>query len=200
MKDWKLTLVNNYKQMDLNESELSMIFVVDALLEQGETFITPDMLALKMTLEFEQIDNYFTGLIKRCYFSYDKDFTLSIENLKKILENKYQEEIVIEEQKEENPEIIHLFEDSFARALSEAEVDTINSWVKKGNTLEKIKEALNLATMAKAKSIRYIDKILLDWQRKEEYHTHGRSAMSDKWGKNLEETLEIANFNWMEDL
>lgn len=199
MSDWKLTLVNNYKKMDLNEHELCMIFVVDALLEQGETFITPDMLSLKMTLNFEEIDNYFTGLIKRCYFSYDKSFTLSIENLKKLLRSKYQEEIVIEEKKEENPEIIHLFENSFARALSEAEVNTINEWVKNGNTMEKIKEALNLATIAKAKSIRYIDKILLDWQRKEEYHKHGRSAMSDKWGKNLEETLEIARINWIED-
>ena len=81
MNDWKLTLVNNYKNMDLNEHELSMIFVVDALLEQGETFITPDMLSLKMTLSFEEIDNYFTGLLKRCYFSMDKDLTLSIENI-----------------------------------------------------------------------------------------------------------------------
>ena len=64
--------------------------------------------------------------------------------------------------------------------------------------MDKIKEALNLATMAKAKSIRYIDKILLEWQRKEEYRTHGKT-ISDKWGKNLEETLEIAKINWIED-
>lgn len=199
MRDWKLTLVNNYKKMDLDEKELSMIFVVDALLEQGETFITPDMLSLKMTIPFEEIDNYFTNLIKRCYFSIDKDFKLSIENLKKILKTTYQEEIVIEEKKEENPEIIHLFENEFARALSEAEVNTINEWVRNGNTMEKIKEALNIATIAKAKSIRYIDKILLEWQRKEEYHKHGKSTVSDKWGKNLEEALEIAKINWIED-
>lgn len=199
MSDWKLTLVNNYKNMDLDENELSMIFVVDALLEQGETFITPDMLSLKMTLSFEEIDNYFTGLLKRCYFSMDKDLKLSIENVKKILKTKYQEEIVIEEKKEENPELIHFFENEFARALSEAEVNTINDWVKNGNTMEKIKEALNIATIAKAKSIRYIDKILLEWQRKEEYHKHGKSTIADKWGRNLEEALEIAKINWIED-
>ena len=43
-----------------------------------------------------------------------------------------------------------------------------------------------------------IDKILLEWQRKEEYRTHGKT-ISDKWGKNLEETLEIAKINWIED-
>ena len=91
-----------------------------------------------------------------------------------------------------------MFENEFARALSETEVATINEWIKNGNTIEKIKEALNLATMAKAKSIRYIDKILLEWQRKEEYRTQGKT-ISDKWGKNLEETLEIAKINWIED-
>ena len=199
MSDWKLTLINNYKTMDLNESELAMIFVVDALINQGETFITPDMLSLKMTLPFEDIDNYFTGLLKRCYFSMDKNFTLSIENLKNLLQTKFQEAIVFEEKKEEHPELIHLFENEFARALSEAEVNTIHQWADNGNSLEKIKEALNIATIAKAKSIRYIDKILLEWKRKEEYHKHGKSTMADKWGRNLEEALEIAKINWIED-
>ena len=35
-------------------------------------------------------------------------------------------------------------------------------------------------------------------ERKEEYRTHGKT-ISDKWGKNLEETLEIAKINWIED-
>lgn len=199
MNDWKVSLINNYKKMDLNEDELAMILVIDSLLNQGETFITPDMLSLKMTLPFEEIDNYLTELIKRCYVSMDKEFKFSIDNLKSILQTKYQADIVIEEEKEEHPELINLFENEFARALSEAEVMTISDWVKNGNTMEKIKEALNIATIAKAKSIRYIDKILLEWQRKEEFHKHGKSTMSDKWSRNLEETLEIANINWIED-
>jgi DNA replication protein len=196
--DWKLALVKNYKKMDLNENELSMIFVVDSLLQDGETFITPDMLSLQMTLPFEQIDSCFTALIKRCYLSYDKSLKLSLDNLISILNTKYPAEISIETEVDENEEVIHLFENEFARALSETEVSKINEWIKNGNTIAKIKEALNLATMAKAKSIRYIDKILLEWQRKEEFRTHGKT-ISDKWGKNLEETLEIAKINWIED-
>lgn len=196
--DWKLTLVKNYKKMDLTENELAMIFVVDSLLQDGETFITPDMLSLQMTMSFEDIDNCFTNLIKRCYFSYDKSMKLSLDNLMSLINSKFPQEISISEEKDENEEVIHLFENAFARALSESEVNTINDWVRNGNTIEKIKEALNLATMAKAKSIRYIDKILLEWQRKEEYRTHGKT-ISDKWGKNLEETLEIAQINWIED-
>lgn len=196
--DWKLALVKNYKKMDLTENELAMIFVVDSLLQDGQTFITPDMLSLQMTLPFEQIDSCFTTLLKRCYLSYDKNMKLSLDNLISLISAKYPAEISIEEEKDENDEVIHLFENEFARALSETEVTTINEWIKNGNTIEKIKEALNLATMAKLKSIRYIDSILLEWQRKEEYRTHGKT-ISDKWGKNLEETLEIAKINWIED-
>ena len=94
--DWKLALVKNYKKMDLNENELSMIFVVDSLLQDGETFITPDMLSLQMTLPFEQIDSCFTALIKRCYLSYDKSLKLSLDNLISILNTKYPTEISIE--------------------------------------------------------------------------------------------------------
>lgn len=151
-----------------------------------------------MTLPFEQIDSCFTTLLKRCYLSYDKNMKLSLDNLISLISAKYPAEISIEEEKDENDEVIHLFENEFARALSETEVTTINEWIKNGNTIEKIKEALNLATMAKVKSIRYIDSILLEWQRKEEYRTHGKT-ISDKWGKNLEETLEIAKINWIED-
>ena len=140
--------------MDLNENELAMIFVVDSLIQDGETFISPDMLSLQMTLPFEQIDSCFTSLIKRCYFSYDKNLKLSLDNLVSLIASKFPSEISIETENDENEEVIHLFENEFARALSENEVNTINDWIKNGNTIDKIKEALNLATMAKAKSIR----------------------------------------------
>ena len=184
--------------MELNEAELAMIFVVSSLLEKGETFITPDMIALKMSLSFEEVDNYFTELIKRCYFSIDKECKLSIDNLINILESSNKTEIIIEEKDDEKKEIFHYIENEFARALSEAEVNTINDWIKSGITLDKIKEAFNIATVAKAKSIRYIDKILLEWQRKEEYRKHGKS-MSNKWDENIDEALEIAKINWIED-
>ena len=64
---------------------------------------------------------------------------------------------------------------------------------------EILKEALNVATLAKVKTIRYIDKILLEWKRREEFSKNGVSPLSEKWRKNLEETMEIAKINWMEE-
>ena len=92
-----------------------------------------------------------------------------------------------------------MFETEFGRALSQFEVNTINDWFEQGNSIATIKEALNVATLAKVKTIRYIDKVLLEWKRREEISKNGVSPLSEKWRKNLEETMEIAKINWMEE-
>ena len=202
--DWRMILVDNYKKLGLNENELSIILVTYSLIQKGVDFITPDLIALKMTLDFNEIDNCFTNLIKRNILTLEgKDkIHISIEPLKKKLI-----EIFYEEMKKENFEpfakeqndIFVLFETELGRALSQFEVNTIQEWFEQGNSAATIKEALNVATLAKVKTIRYIDKVLLEWKRREEFSKNGISPLSEKWRKNLEETMEIAKINWMED-
>lgn len=202
--DWRMILVDNYKKLGLNENELSIILVTNSLLQKGVDFITPDIIALKMTLDFNEIDTYFTNLIKKDILTLEgkEKLHISIEPLKKKLI-----EIFYEEMQKENPKSIQkehndifvLFETEFGRALSQFEVNTIKDWFEQGNTEATIKEALNVATLAKVKTIRYIDKVLLEWKRREELSKNGVSPLSEKWRKNLEETMEIAKINWMDD-
>ncbi len=202
--DWRMILVDNYKKLGLNEKELSIILVTYSLIQKGVDFITPDIIALKMTLDFNEIDNNFTNLIKKDILTLEgtDKLHISIESLKKKLINIFYEEVKKEtanpSSKEQN-DIFVLFETEFGRALSQFEVNTIKEWFNQGNSASTIKEALNVATLAKAKTIRYIDKVLLEWKRREEINKNGISPLSEKWGKNLEETMEIAKINWMED-
>lgn len=202
--DWRMILVDNYKKLGLNENELSIILVTYSLLQKGVDFITPDLIALKMTLDFQEIDTCFTSLIKREILTLDgKDkIKISIESLKKKLIEIFYEEMKkenIEPSNKEQDDIYVLFETEFGRALSQFEVNTIKEWFEQGNNSSTIKEALNVAKLAKVKTIRYIDKILLEWKRREEFSKNGISPLSEKWRKNLEETMEIAKINWMED-
>ena len=202
--DWRMILVDNYKKLGLNENELSIILVTYSLLQKGVDFITPDLIALKMTLDFQEIDTCFTSLIKREILTLDgKDkIKISIEPLKKKLIEIFYEEMKkenIEPSNKEQDDIYVLFETEFGRALSQFEVNTIKEWFEQGNNSSTIKEALNVAKLAKVKTIRYIDKILLEWKRREEFSKNGISPLSEKWRKNLEETMEIAKINWMED-
>lgn len=202
--DWRMILVDNYKKLGLNENELSIILVTNSLIQKGVDFITPDIIALKMTLDFQEIDSYFTNLIKKDVLTLDGNnkIQISIEPLKKRLVEIFYEELKNETEipsaKDQN-NIYVLFENEFGRALSQFEANTIKDWFEQGNSEATIKEALNVATLAKVKTIRYIDKILLEWKRREELSKNGVSPLSEKWRKNLEETMEIAKINWMED-
>ena len=202
--DWRMILVDNYKKLGLNENELSIILVTNSLIQKGVQFITPDIIALKMTLEFNEIDSCFTNLIKKDILTLEgkNGVQISIEPLKKKLIEIFYEEIQKESPSNYNKEqndIFVLFETEFGRALSQFEVNTIKDWFEQGNNATTIKEALNVATLAKVKTIRYIDKVLLEWKRREELSKNGISPLSEKWRKNLEETMEIAKINWMED-
>ena len=119
-------------------------------------------------------------------------------NEKKLDTEEIKKETDVPSSKDQN-DIFVLFETEFGRALSQFEVNTINDWFEQGNSIATIKEALNVATLAKVKTIRYIDKVLLEWKRREEISKNGVSPLSEKWRKNLEETMEIAKINWMEE-
>lgn len=202
--DWRMILVDHYKKLGLNEKELSIILVTNSLIQKGVSFITPDIIALKMTLDFQEIDTCFTNLIKKDILTLGgaDNIQISIEPLKKRLIEIFSEELKKETGDFGNTEqndIYVLFESEFGRALSQFEINTIKDWFDQGNTAATIKEALNVATLSRVKTIRYIDKILLEWKRREELSKNGISPLSEKWRKNLEETMEIAKINWMEE-
>ena len=46
--NWKLLLINYYKNLYLSESEVMVILMIDLCLQRNISFVSPDMLALKM--------------------------------------------------------------------------------------------------------------------------------------------------------
>ena len=202
--DWKSVLIDNYKKLGLNETELSIILVVDSFIRKGNKIVTPDLISLKMTIDFSIIDSSLTSLVKKKILNLENngELEINLQPLKKKLINLFKEENT-KDQDELNDknlsDILVLFESEFARALSKLEVSTIREWFAQGNSVETIKEALKVATYAKVKTIRYIDKILMEWKRRDEISKNGTSAINDKWRKNIDETIEIAKINWMEE-
>lgn len=71
---------------------------------------------------------------------------------------------VIEKSHEQN--IFELFESEFGRTLSPIEGEIINAWINSGMDEEIIKEALKEATYNGVSNLRYIDKIIYEWNKK----------------------------------
>ena len=85
------------------------------------------------------------------------------------LDNFYQDISIDNKSKEkENTKIsiYSIFEDKLGRTLNGMDYEVINAWIDKGFSEELIVAALNETVLSGVNSLRYVDKILYDWQRK----------------------------------
>ena len=86
----------------------------------------------------------------------------------------------------------------FGRTLSPSEIEVIKSWVVNGNSRELIDAAIREASINKVSNIRYIDKILYDWNSKgikkiDELNKY-RNPVDSKV-----EVDEIIDYDWLND-
>lgn len=107
-------------------------------------------------------------------------------------------ESVEEEQKETTKiDIYASFETEFGRPISSMEYEIIGAWIEKGFTEELILGALKEAVYNGVTSLRYIDKILYEWQKK------GYKTMKEvKNGLIKREEMKqspLFDYNWLED-
>lgn len=203
--DWKSLLLSKYKSLDIKEEEVLIILMIDFCLQNGETVITPDVLALKMNYDQNTIDKYLSILFNKGYITLDSNeegkLQTSLNGLKYILISSLlnNEETPTKEEKdlEKEKNIFDLFETKFGRPLSFIEMETMNKWFEEGVGDDKILLALNEAIKAKKKNIRYIDKILLEWRQQQERKEEGYTTITENWHKDIKETNEIANLSWV---
>src|SRR5690554_1288806 len=67
--EWRTLLLDNYKSLGLNEEEVMVILMCDFALEKGEMLVTPEIISLKMALDFQTIDQILSTLMNRGYIS-----------------------------------------------------------------------------------------------------------------------------------
>ncbi len=98
-----------------------------------------------------------------------------------------------------NNNIFEKFEKEFSRTLSPMEYEIINDWLDKNTSEELILGALKEATYNGVNNLRYIDKIIYEWNKKgfknmEDVNNHLRNRnTSDKSVK------EISDYNWLDE-
>lgn len=207
--DFKYLLLENYKKLRLSENELAVLFMIDHLINQGNPFITTDLLALKMTLDVKEIDNCLAGLLQKKLIEYvfnGKKTATSLDPLRKRLFSEFQLYMNIEENQRREEALNKSIENIFSkfqsllnRSLSPVEINRIREWVSYGFTDEQIINALKDALSKGKRSLREVDKILLTYQIREDVQNDGITTISSKWDKNLEETIKIAQTPWLDD-
>jgi len=206
--DYRYLLIEYYKKLRLSENELSVVLMIDHLLQQKNTLITPDLLSMRMNLDVKEIDKIFVALIERGLLQFDtgKKIKVSLKPLQKKLLDTFTKEMTVDAENHNNKEkaekIEHVrstFEQEFKTTLSPLEKSLINDWIEHGYSDETIIDAMRECLSKGKKTFRAIDKLLLQWQTRDDIQKAGVSGASDKWDKNIEETLKIAKAKWIDD-
>ncbi len=206
--DMRYLLLEKYKKLGITENELAVLLMIDHLLKQGNSFITQELLALKMTLSIQDIDRVLTNLLSKKLIEYDSSSQEMKTTLRPLWARLYREfEIDFLKHREESLDrglddqiqnIYSIFEKELARTLSPAEFQKIREWISFGYSDETILDALHEALDNNKRSIRAIDKILLKKTTRDDMKKEGYSAISDQWDKDIEKTIAIVSEKWVD--
>ena len=106
--------------------------------------------------------------------------------------------LIINKNEETNSnDIYSIFEKEFGRTLSPIEYQTINGWIENNISEDLIKSALKEAVLSGVSSLRYIDKVLLEWTKKG-YKT-ANDIKNKKIAKDNDYIEEIYDYDWIND-
>ena len=99
--------------------------------------------------------------------------------------------------------IYGLIEKEFGRTLSSIEYEIIKAWLNDNISEELIKEALKEAIFNGVSNLRYIDKILYEWNKKGIKSVSDVENMRKKRNKkdtdDIEIDTEIFDWNWLDE-
>ena len=101
-------------------------------------------------------------------------------------------------------DIYSLIEKEFGKTLSPIELQFIKAWIDQGTNIEIIKEALKEAVLNGVLSIKYMDRIIYDWNNKnittpEELQKYKKTRQNDKDKIDDNIDMETLNWNWFDD-
>lgn len=120
---------------------------------------------------------------------------VNLDHLYQEIEELFQKEKKIEEQQD----VYSIFEKEFGRTISSMEYEIIHAWIEKGFSEELILGALKEAVYNGVNNLRYIDKILYEWQKKGYKTTKEANKGNFNYRNKENEMKELFDYNWLED-
>lgn len=193
-------LMNNYKLLDISDSELIIIMV---LLSFGDKIdYDPEEFSKVINGSKHEIMATINSLVEKNILSIviEKTDKLAHEyiSLDLLYEKLYN--LIIDNDQEETIDnsIFSVFENELGRMLSPMEYEQIKEWLTSGNSVELITCALKEAVINGVSSLRYIDSILNDWKKKG--YKNKKDIIKDKEAyRSKKEKVEVYDTDWLNE-
>ncbi|WP_203332801.1 DnaD domain-containing protein [Planococcus beigongshangi] len=166
-----------YKELKISDEEAMLLMHVHAFQQAGNQFPTPDEIGARMMCSQKSVTTMLQKLMQQGFIAIQQDtvndiLTESITLLplwNRLMDCVDQEahQEKVNSQKEVEGQVFQLFEQEFGRFLSPMEIETISMWMDQdGHTPAVIRMALKEAVISQKMSLRYVDRILFEWKKK----------------------------------
>lgn len=212
-------LFSEYRNLNLNETELVLLLNIITFIEKGNEFPTPEELSSLMTVSIAECNDMLRRLIQRGFIEIIDQYSNEGIRFEKYSVQPLWEKLVDQfllnnqvtrqaEQKTEETDVYTCFEKEFGRPLSPFECESLGMWMDDDHHDPIIiKAALREAVMSGKLNFRYIDRILFEWKKNgiktiEQAKNHGRKFRQKQTEKtqpkNEAHQPSVPFYNWLE--
>lgn len=221
-------LLQHYRDLGISNNELVLILQIKSYIDKGEAFPNTEEIARNMHLSK---DNVFkavhqlmqkkliaiettkdeNGITQDAYslsFLWDKLFVLLKQEQVDTVDEKMEQETA-----QNTKSLYTIFEKEFGRPLSPMEMETLVMWVEQDKySPELVQMALREAVLSQVYNFKYIDRILLNWEKKnirtKDQVEKESQRFRDQTSKNISpadtegtgKSEPVPMINWLKDL
>ena len=189
-------LIKYISKLDLETEELIMLLYF--LNNKEKVIFDPKKISDDLYIEQNKVLEIINNLSEKNYI------TIQISKNNNIIEEyisldmffaKINSLLIDNEKSNNSTDIYSKIENEFGRTLSPYEYETIKNWIDSNVSIELIEAALKESILNGVKSIRYIDKIIFEWNKK------GYKVQSDIVSKknNDEYIEEVYDYDWLNE-
>lgn len=212
-----------YKELNIEDDEAMLILHLLAFHAEGNDFPTPNDLISRMQTQINTISNKLQKLMQKGFLEITQGIDASgkiaekysiyplWERIFQLLESKNDKQMR-QDQKQAEGEVFRLFEEELGRLLSPMELETIGMWIDiDKHSPDIIKLALKEAVLAGKVNLRYIDRILFEWKKKnvqtpqdvrkqtEQFRQHYNVNTTTSTQQTNASTNKVPFYNWLEE-
>lgn len=195
-------ILKNYEKLNLTAEEVLVLIVLYN--HYGKISYDINKLLEEINLEKYKLMQLISSLEEKKIISIDlitnskglKEEYISLELLYDKIVNIY---LDVKEETNESADIYSAFEKELGRTLSPMEYEIIKGWVMDKFSDELIILALKEAVYNGVNNLRYIDKVLYGWRKKNIKNKQDIIKDKEKFKNRQKENIEVFDYNWLDE-
>ncbi|AGY81595.1 MULTISPECIES: DnaD domain-containing protein [Carnobacterium] len=211
-------LLAHYNEVGLNTEQLVLVLQLKSFIDAGNDFPDTEIISKRMQITSSDVFKLIHELINKKLLvietgknqdgktrdSYRLDL---LWNKLTLVISQQENQQRVEKQHLSEQELFQLFEAEFGRPLSPIEMQTIGMWLDDDHyAIELIELALREAVLNQVYNLKYVDRILLNWERKnirtkdqveKEGNRRRQSSSKAQSVSSKEPTTKVPLHNWL---